>query len=138
MGKSVNKVIILGNVGKDPAMKTTQSGTTIANFSIATSDRIKDSQGNWTDKTEWINCIAFGKTAEIIRDYITKGSKLYVEGKLQTSSWDDKESGQKRYKTEVVVFDVTLLSPKQESSPVSSSSNYERQDDHISGEDIPF
>lgn len=97
-------------------------------------------QGNWTDKTEWINCIAFGKTADIIRDYVTKGSKIFVEGKLQTSSWDDKESGQKRYKTEVVVFDLTLLTPKQESSGASRSESSYGQYDRgpVDDDSIPF
>ena len=91
MAKSVNKVILLGNVGKDPEIRSTAGGTMVAQFGLATSERAKDSQGNWSDKTEWHNIVAYGKLAEIIRDYVKKGSKLYVEGRLQTRNWDDKE-----------------------------------------------
>jgi single-strand DNA-binding protein len=108
MAKSVNKVILLGNVGKDPELKAAATGTVVATFSIATSDRFKDKEGTWQDRTEWHNLVAFGKVAEIIRDYVKKGSKLYVEGSLRTQSWDDKTSGQKRYKTEIVVNDLSL------------------------------
>ena len=85
MAKSVNKVILLGNVGKDPEIKATASGTVVATFSIATSERFKDKTGNWQDRTEWHNLVAYQRTAEIIRDYVKKGNKLYVEGRLQTS-----------------------------------------------------
>ncbi len=109
MAKGVNKVILLGNVGKDPEIRTTPSGTTVATFSLATADRAKDPQGNWTDKTEWHNLVAFQRTAEIVRDYVKKGSQIYVEGKIQTRSWDDKESGQKKYRTEILVNEMSLL-----------------------------
>ena len=94
MAKSVNKVFLLGNVGKDPEIRSTGGGTMVANLTLATSDR-QDPQGNWQDRTEWHNLVAFKRTAEIIRDYVKKGSKLYVEGKIQTRSWDDKETGAK-------------------------------------------
>jgi single-strand DNA-binding protein len=116
MAKSVNKVILLGNVGKDPEIRSTAGGAIVANFTLATSDRFQDAQGNWQDRTEWHTLVAFKRTAEIIRDYVKKGSKLYIEGKLTTRSWDDKESGQKRYKTEIVVFDLSLLSGRDEAS----------------------
>ncbi|HZP05020.1 MAG TPA: single-stranded DNA-binding protein [Terracidiphilus sp.] len=154
MAKSVNKVILLGNVGKDPEIRSTPGGTMVANFTLATSDRQKDAQGNWQDRTEWHNLVAFSRTAEIIRDYVKKGSKLYVEGKIQTRSWDDKESGQKRYRTEIIVNDLSLLSGRDEggsggySRGGGSSSNYDQrppagQDDfaqsaEISDDDIPF
>lgn len=109
MPKSVNKVILLGNVGKDPEIKHVSSGMAIANFSIATSSRFKDKSDEWQEKAEWHNLVAFQRTAEIVGEYVKKGSKVYVEGRLQTSSWDDKESGQKRYKTEIVVNDLVLL-----------------------------
>lgn len=124
MAKSVNKVILLGNVGKDPEIRSTPSGVMVANLTLATSDRFQDQQGNWQDRTEWHALVAFKRTAEIIRDYVKKGSKLYVEGKLQTRSWDDKESGQKRYKTEIVVFDLSLLSGREEGA--SGSGGYSR------------
>src|SRR6185312_1317207 len=112
MAKGVNKVFLLGNVGKDPEIRSTPSGTTVATFSLATADRRKDAQGNWSDSTEWHNLVAFQRTAEIVRDYVKKGTQLFVEGKIQTRSWDDKESGQKRYKTEVLVNELTLLGSK--------------------------
>jgi single-strand DNA-binding protein len=109
MAKGVNKVLLLGNLGKDPEIRTTPNGMTVATFSLATAERAKDSTGNWVDKTEWHNLVAFQRTAEIIRDYVKKGSQVFVEGKLQTRSWDDKESGQKKYRTEILVNELTLL-----------------------------
>jgi len=155
MAKSVNKVILLGNVGKDPEIRSTGGGTMVANFTLATSDRQKDAQGNWQDRTEWHNLVAFQRTAEIVRDYVKKGTKLYVEGKIQTRSWDDKESGQKRYRTEIIVNDLSLLSGRDDSgqgaggySRQSSSASFDQrppagQDDvaqsaEISDDDIPF
>ena len=155
MAKSVNKVILLGNVGKDPEIRATPGGTMVANFSIATTERAKDQSGNWADKTEWHNLVAFGKVAEIIRDYVKKGSKLYAEGSLRTNSWDDKTSGQKRYKTEIVVSDISLLSGRGEGeggggnyTRSGSSSSFDQrssassedygQSAEITDDDIPF
>lgn len=153
MAKSVNKVILLGNVGKDPEIKFAATGNAVASFSIATSERFKDKNGEWTDRTEWHNLVAFGKLAEIIRDYVKKGSKLYVEGSLRTQSWDDKASGQKRYKTEIVLNDISLLSGRGEgegggggSYSRGSSSSYDQrsssddlvQSTEITDDDIPF
>ena len=109
MAKGVNKVFLLGRLGKDPEMRATQGGMTIASFTLATSDRQKDAQGNWQDKTEWHNLVAFQRTAEVVRDYCKKGSQVFVEGKIQTRSWDDKESGQKKYRTEILVNELSLL-----------------------------
>ena len=124
MAKSVNKVILLGNVGKDPEIRSTGGGTMVANFTLATSDRFQDASGNWQDRTEWHNLVAFKRTAEIVRDYVKKGTKLYIEGKIQTRSWDDKESGQKKYRTEIIVNDLSLLSGREEGG--SSSGGYSR------------
>ncbi len=109
MAKGVNKVMLLGNVGKDPEMRASAAGMVIASFALATADRQKDQTGNWVDKTEWHNLVCFGRTAEIVRDYVKKGSQLFVEGKIQTRSWDDKESGQKKYRTEILVNELSLL-----------------------------
>src|ERR1700753_1679221 len=109
MAKSVNKVILLGNIGKDPEIKFLPSGSAVANFSIATSERFKDKGGEWQDRTEWHNIIAWQRLAEIVGEYVKKGSKVYIEGRLQTSSWDDKQSGEKKYKTEIVASDLVLL-----------------------------
>lgn len=152
MAKSVNKVILLGNVGKDPEIRSTPSGTMVASLTLATSDRFQDQQGNWQDRTEWHNLVAFKRTAEIIRDYVKKGSKLYVEGKIQTRSWDDKDTGAKRYRTEIIVNDLSLLSGRDEGSGSnfnrSSGSSYDQrgpaqadevsQSTEISDDDIPF
>jgi len=128
MARGVNKVILLGNVGKDPEIRTTQGGMNVASFSLATAERTKDQQGNWTDKTEWHNLVAFGRTAEIVRDYVKKGSQLYIEGKIQTRSWDDKESGQKKYRTEIIVNEMNLLGGRGEGAGEGrgSSSGSER------------
>jgi single-strand DNA-binding protein len=109
MAKGVNKVFLLGRLGKDPEMRATAGGMTIANFTLATSDRTKDAQGNWQDHTEWHNLVAFQRTAEIVRDYVKKGTQLFIEGKIQSRSWDDKETGQKKYKTEILVNELSLL-----------------------------
>jgi single-strand DNA-binding protein len=109
MAKSVNKVILIGNLGKDPEVKYTPSGMAVARFTLATNERFKDKEGNWQDKTEWHNLVAFQRTAEIVGEYLKKGRSCYIEGKLQTSSWDDKESGQKKYRTEIIVNDLVLL-----------------------------
>ena len=140
MGKSVNRVILLGNVGKDPDMKSTGGGTLVANLTLATTDRQKDGHGNWNDRTEWHNLKAFGKTAEIIRDYVTKGSKIFIEGKIQTSSWDDKQSGQKKYRTEVIVNELTLCGGKENNggSRSQSSSSYDDSYDADEDNEIPF
>lgn len=111
MPKSVNKVTLLGNLGKDPEVKFLPSGQAVANFGLATSERFKDKQsGDWQEKTEWHNVTAYGRTAEIIRDYVKKGQKIYVEGRLTTRSWDDKETNKKVYRTEVIVNELVLLS----------------------------
>src|SRR5271154_1026838 len=153
MAKSVNKVILLGNVGKDPEIKVLPSGQPVANFSIATSERFKDQQGNFQDRTEWHNLTAYGKLAEIVRDYVKKGNKLYVEGRLTTRSWDDKDSGKKVYRTEIVIADLSLLSGRGEegsggggNSTQRSSSSYDQRspsnDEYantgITDDDIPF
>ena len=152
MAKSVNKVILLGNVGKDPEIKATASGTVVATFSIATSERFKDKTGNWQDRTEWHNLVAYQRTAEIIRDYVKKGNKLYVEGRLQTSSWDDKTTGQKKYKTEIIVNDLSLLSGRGEGGETSggysksNTASFDQrspaedyaQSTEITDDDIPF
>ena len=109
MAKGVNKVMLLGNVGKDPEIKSTAGGVIISSFSLATADRQKDQTGQWVDKSEWHNLVAFNRTAEIVRDYVKKGTQLFIEGKIQTRSWDDKESGQKKYRTEILVNELSLL-----------------------------
>lgn len=102
MSRSLNKVQLIGNVGQEPEIRFTQDGRPIATLSIATSETWNDKQGQKQEKTEWHRVVAFGKLAEIIQQYVRKGSKLYIEGKLQTQKWTDKQ-GQDRYTTEVVI-----------------------------------
>jgi single-strand DNA-binding protein len=153
MSKGVNKAILLGNVGKDPEIRSTNGGSLVASFSLATADRQKDGQGNWQDKTEWHNLVAFNRTAEIVRDYVKKGSQLLIEGKIQTRSWDDRETGQKKYRTEIFVFDLTLLGSRSDQHNgngnrySSSGTSYataggapqeEYAEQGITDDDIPF
>jgi single-strand DNA-binding protein len=153
MAKSVNKVILIGNLGKDPEVKVTPSGTPVAKFSLATNERYKDKAGQWQDRTEWHNLVAWQRTAEIIGEYVKKGSKIYVEGSLRTSSWDDKNTGEKKYRTEIVVNDLVLLSGRGDGEGASRSagaggSNFDQRAPEpepapahtggITDEDIPF
>lgn len=105
----VNKVLLVGNVGRDPEVRSTQSGQPVANFSVATTRRWSDKNGQKQEQTEWHSCQAWGKTAELIGQYVTKGRQIYVEGRLQTRSWDDRNNGEKKYKTEIVVESWHLL-----------------------------
>lgn len=110
MAGSVNKVILVGRLGKDPEMKYTQSGDPVANFSVATDESWKDSNGERQERTEWHRIVAFKKLAEIIGKYLTKGAQVYVEGKLQTRSWE--KDGEKKYSTEIVATSLTMLGKK--------------------------
>ncbi|MFQ5608182.1 MAG: single-stranded DNA-binding protein [Candidatus Zixiibacteriota bacterium] len=98
---SVNKVILIGNLGKDPELKYLPSGSAVTEFSMATTDNWKDKDGNRQERTEWHNIVLWGRTAEVAKEYLAKGRPVYIEGRIQTRSWDDKD-GQKRYKTEIV------------------------------------
>ncbi len=109
MSRGVNKVILIGHLGKDPELKYTPSNVPFARFSIATSERYKDKDGNWQDKTEWHNIVCWQRTAEIASQYLKKGSQVYLEGRLQTRSWDDRQTNQKKYMTEIVVTSMVLL-----------------------------
>ncbi len=119
MAFSINEVKLLGHVGKEPALTTTQGGKLIVNLSIATSERYKDQSGNYQDKTEWHNMVAFGRQAEIIRDYVKKGSKVFVDGKLQTRSWE--KDNVKHYRTEIIVNRLGLLDTRDAANGESRS-----------------
>ena len=151
MAKTVNKVILLGNVGKDPEIRSTTGGTLVAKLTLATSERYKGKSGEWQERTEWHNLVGYARGAEILRDYVKKGSKLYVEGRITTRAWDDKETGKKAYRTEIVVGDITLLSPangesqrasSQYESPRHSNHQNDPLDDYgdlgITDQDVPF
>ena len=113
---SLNKVLLIGNLGKDPELRKTGSGTSVCNFPIATTERWKNNEtGNWDEKTEWHNVVVWGKQGENCHQYITKGRPVYIEGRLQTRSWEDKD-GNKRYTTEVVAQSVKFLGSRQDAS----------------------
>ncbi len=159
-GRGVNKVILVGNLGKDPELRSTPQGTPVAKFTLATGDRFKDKEGNWQDRTEWHNITAWSRTAEIAAQYLKKGSKVYIEGSLRTHSWDDKTTGQKKYMTEIVVNDLVLLGGRGEgtgggdfagssrgaSPSASGGNNFDQRTPEpeaaasgpISDDDIPF
>ena len=136
----INKVIIIGSLGKDPVTRATQSGVKVSSFSVAVSEKFKDRNGEQQEKTEWINIVVWDKLAGICEQYLKKGSKVYLEGKLSTSSWDTAQ-GEKRYKTEVVANNMQMLggkpqgqAPQQmETPPDNYQGGFESQDD-----DLPF
>ena len=115
MAGSINKVILIGNLGQDPEMRSTASGTAVANLRLATADRRKDRDGNWTDHTEWHTIVAFGRTAENVAQYCRKGKQLFVEGRLQTRKWQDRD-GRDRYSTEIVADNVRFLGGRGDSA----------------------
>lgn len=108
MTRSLNKVLVIGNLGKDPEMRYTPSGQAVTNFTVATNRTWTDGDGQRREQTEWFNIVAWGKLAEIANQYLAKGRRVYVEGRLQTRSWEDAE-GQKRYRTEVVANELIML-----------------------------
>ncbi len=105
----VNKVFLLGNLGRDPEVRSTTSGTPVAGFSLATNRRWKDRDGNRQEETEWHNVVCFGRLAEIVGQYLAKGRQVFVEGRIQTRSWDDSKTGETRYRTEVVAQNLQML-----------------------------
>jgi single-strand DNA-binding protein len=126
----LNKVQLIGRVGKDPKMSQADNYA-IASFSMATSERYKDRQGEQQEKTEWHNVVAFNKLAEIISKYVSKGTLLYVEGKIQTRKYQDKDTGAEKYSTSIVVSEMKMLGGKRdESSESPASSDFD--------DDIPF
>jgi single-strand DNA-binding protein len=146
----VNKVILVGNLGRDPELRSTQGGQPVASFSVATSRKFKDREGNRQEQTEWHNVVCFGRQAEIAGQYLTKGKKVYVEGRLQTRSWEDKESGKKQYRTEIVCENFQMLdsrggggaadSGSQASAPGGSGgdSSFDGAHHDVGDDDIPF
>lgn len=108
---SLNKVMLIGNLGKDPEVRYTQAGTAVASFSLATSERFKGKTGEWEEKTEWHNITLWGRLAEISGEYLSKGKTVYIEGRLQTRKWQDRD-GKDRYTTEIVGDRMQMLSGK--------------------------
>jgi single-strand DNA-binding protein len=109
----VNKVILVGNLGRDPEVRYLEGGTAVANFPLATSETYKDKQGRRVEHTEWHNIVVWRGLAEVAEKYLKKGMQVYVEGKLRTRSWDDKD-GNKKYTTEIVADNMTILTRKEE------------------------
>ena len=137
-GKSLNKVLLIGNLGKDPELSYTPSGVAVAKFSIATGERWKDQEGNVQERTEWHNIIAWRKLAEICGQYLKKGSKVYLEGRLQTRSWDDKNTGTKRYTTEIIADDLIMLDAKGASMGGEFAPSNAPTEETAEKDDLPF
>lgn len=113
----LNKVLLIGNLGKDPEMRSLPSGQSVASFTLATSRRWKDQGGQRQEQTEWHNIVVFGKQAEIAGQYLTKGKQIYIEGRIQTRSWDDRQSGEKKYRTEIVCDNFQMLGSRSGGEP---------------------
>jgi len=109
---SLNKVLLIGNAGKDAEVRYTASGTAVASFSLATSEKFKNKSGEWEERTEWHNIILWGRLAEIAGEYLTKGKTVFIEGRLQTRKWQDRD-GKDRYTTEIVGEKMQMLSRKE-------------------------
>ncbi len=133
----LNKVMLIGNLGADPEMRYTQNGSAVANFNIATTETwVKD--GNKEERTEWHRIIAFARLGEICGEYLSKGSKVYIEGKIQTRQWEDKD-GVKRYTTEIIAREMKMLTPKNASQGGGSYGAEEPPvPEPTMGEDVPF
>ena len=118
MARGVNKVFLIGNLGADPDLRYTPNGAAVASFSVATTEGRKDKDGNWKDHTEWHRVVTWNKLAETAGEYLKKGSQVYIEGRIQTRQWDDKE-GVKRYTTEIVAQNLQILGRKTDISEIA-------------------
>ncbi len=140
---SVNKVILIGNLGKDPEVRHTPNGTAVANFPIATNEAWNNREGQREERTEWHRVVAFGRLAEICGQYLKKGKQVYIEGRLQTRSWDDRD-GNKRYTTEIVAGTMTMLGRAGEgpsdsyAPPIDEAGFAGRPSSGPDDDDIPF
>ncbi|MCL5256304.1 MAG: single-stranded DNA-binding protein [Chloroflexi bacterium] len=135
MTKSLNKVMLIGNLGKDPEMRYTPGGSAVTTFSVACSRTWTTPDGESKEETEWFNVVAWTKLAELCNQYLTKGSRVYIEGRLRTRSWEGQD-GQKRYRTEVVANDMVMLDGK--SREPASGSRFEEDIPNVDIDDIPF
>ncbi len=137
---SLNRVTIIGNLGRDPESRTTASGMQTANFSVAVNSRKKGANGEWEDQTEWFKVVCFDRLAERATQYLGKGRQVYVEGRLQTRTWNDKNTGEKKSAVEIVASSFELLGPKPaglggEAAPVPMSAPAATS---IDEDDLPF
>lgn len=141
--RGVNKVILLGTVGKDPEIRSiSNGGNTVASFSIATSEAWKDKNtGQLTENTEWHNIKIFGKLSEVVANYVRKGSKIYVEGKIKTDKWQDKNTGQDKYTTYILADSLQLLDSKPNNTSQQSQHNQQKTNGYQNqplDDDLPF
>jgi single-strand DNA-binding protein len=136
MAKSLNKVMLIGNLGGDPELRYTSSGVAVATFTLATNIRWTDPDGNTQEKTEWHNVVAWRKLAEICGEWLKKGRRVYIEGRLQTRTWDDK-NGVKHWKTEIVADDMIMLDARGEGA-VEPTQPAEQPSPEEKEEDLPF
>ena len=127
---TVNKVILIGNLGRDPELRYTAKQTPVCSLSVATTEKTKDQQGNWVDHTEWHRVSAFGKTAEVCANHLVKGSRIYLEGKLRTNKWQDKTTGTDKYSTEILMDTFQFLSPKSETARGSAGGGMNYSNDN--------
>ena len=137
MANGINKFIGIGNLTRDPETRYATSGQAITSFDIAINENWKDKEGQRQEKTEYIKVVTFGKLAEICGEYLHRGKQVYVEGKIQTSSWDDKETGAKRYRTEVIANQMQMLGSKGDDVPAEKTSESIDKCE-IDMEDIPY
>ena len=125
MARGINKAIIVGNLGRDPEVRYTANGSAVANVTVATSESWKDKQsGERQERTEWHRVVFFGRLAEIAEEYLKKGSQVYIEGSIRTQKWQDKESGQDRYTTEIVARDMQMLGSRGGEASGASGDDY--------------
>ena len=134
MARGLNKVMLIGNLGSDPEIKYLPKGTAIANLRLATSESRKNSDGEWQDSTEWHRVVMYGRQAETCKDYLKKGSKVFIEGRIQTRSWDD-QSGQRHYMTEIVGNFLIMLDPRSQDAASSDQSRQKTQNHDDAGQD---
>lgn len=136
MARGVNKVILIGNLGKDPEVRYTPNGLAVSNLTLATSESWKDKQsGEMVEKTEWHRIVMYQRLAEIAGEYLRKGSKVYIEGRLQTRKWQDKTTGQDKYATEIIAENMQMLDSKGGGS--SDSSSYEKPSSSTAPQSAP-
>lgn len=133
----VNKVILIGRLGRDPEMRFTKSGDGVCNFSMATSETWTDKSGEKQEKTEWHNIVIWGKLAEIATEYLSKGKQVYIEGRLQTREWDDKD-GNKRSTTEIVANNMTMLGGGETKEQQPGPNSQSMREDDRGGDEILF
>jgi len=138
MANGVNKVILIGNLGKDPELRYTPNGTAVASFSIATNERWKNKEGNFQDHTEWHRIVAWRKLAETVGEYLKKGSQVYIEGRLRTRTWED-QNGNKRTTTEIVADSLQMLGRREGVSSSDVAPPPTASDDEMAAtDDLPF